>query len=368
MEPVSVIKPSYAAGELSPSIWGRTDFAKWNIGASVFRNCFVSYRGPASSRAGLGWVGKSLTPAGASSLPPKLVRFQFNIFQNYILEFGADATGRTYMRVIVNGAYVLDTSASITGAIQANPCVLHVPGHPFANGDWIFVDEVTGMSQINATTFIVINAVPDFVTLEDIFGIPVNSLGFDAYVSGGTASKIFTTFASPYALADLPYLKVVQSADVMTLTCVNQPTGAEYPPVDLQRLAANNWNFDETTFASSIAAPTGVTAGSTSATDTNPTQYAYVVTAVDKTTGDESVASLPAFITNSVDIAVQAGTHVITWNPAPNAAFYNVYQAPPSFGTPVPAGSVFGFIGSAYGTQFANDNIIADEAPNAAAA
>src|SRR5256885_15240655 len=98
-EPITLIKPSYAARELSPSIWGRTDFAKWNIGASVFRNCFVSYRGPASSRAGFGFVGKSLTPASAASLPPKLVRFQFNIFQSYQLEFGVGPDGRPYMRV-----------------------------------------------------------------------------------------------------------------------------------------------------------------------------------------------------------------------------------------------------------------------------
>ncbi|WP_439392327.1 hypothetical protein ACRQ5Q_22285 [Bradyrhizobium sp. PMVTL-01] len=361
-EPVSLIKPSYAAGELSPSIWGRTDFAKWNIGASVYRNCFVSYRGPASSRGGLLWCGKSLTPASPSSLPPKLVRFQFNIFQSYLLEFGADATGRTYMRVVVNGAYVLDTTVPITGATQANPCVLHVPGHTFNNGDWAFVDGVQGMAQLDSTTFIVANAVPDFISLQNIFGIPVNSLAYDAYAAGGTISKIYTTFSSPYALKDLKYLKVVQSADVMTLCCVNQEDGTEYPPIDLQRLAANNWNFEQTTFASSIAAPTGVAAVYNGAAPTTATQYAYVVTAIDATTGDESVASSVAYITNSDDISAVAGSHTITWDAVANAAYYNVYQAPPSYDAPVPVGVSFGYIGQAYGTQFVNTNIVADQA------
>lgn len=360
-EPISVIKPSFAAGELSPSVWGRTDYAKWNIGAAVFRNCFVSYRGPASSRGGLLWCGKSLTPAAASSLPPKLVRFQFNIFQSYLLEFGVDAAGRPYMRVVVNGAFVLDTSFAITGATQANPCVLHVPGHTFVNGDWVFVDGVAGMTQLDSTTFIVSNAVPDFITLQNLFAQPVNSLGYDAYISGGTASKIFTTFSAPYALKDLPYLKVVQSADVMTLCCINQQDGTEYPPIDLKRLAVNNWNFDQTTFAASIAAPTGVTAVS-SVPGAPPTQYAYVVTAVDSTTGDESVASSVAYITNSDDIAVTAGSHTITWNPVANAAYYNIYQAPPAYNTAVPVGSAFAFIGQAYGTQFVNTNILANQA------
>lgn len=361
-EPITLIKPSYAAGELSPSIWGRTDFVKWNIGASVFRNCFVSYRGPASSRAGLGFVGKSLTPASPASLPPKLVRFQFNIFQSYQLEFGVGPDGRPYMRVVVNGAYLLDSAFAITGATNANPCVLHAPGHTFVNGDWVFVDGISGMTELDASTFIVGNAVPNFITLNSIFNLPINSLGYGAYTSGGTASKIFTSYDAPYALEDLPYLKVVQSADVMTLCCVNQRTGAEYPPIDLQRLAATNWNFVETTFAASIAAPTGVTGVYAGAAPATATQYAYVVTAVDATTGDESVASSVAYITNSDDIAVTAGSHTITWSPVAKAAYYNVYQAPPSYDTAVPVGSVFAYVGSAYGSQFVNSNIIADQA------
>jgi hypothetical protein len=57
-----------------------------------------------------------------------------------------------------------------------------------------------------------------------------------AYVSGGTFARIYTNKQSPYAAVDLPYLKVVQSADVMSLCCVNQATGTEYPPYDLTRL------------------------------------------------------------------------------------------------------------------------------------
>lgn len=359
-EPIAVIKPSYAAGELSPSIWGRVDYAKWNIGASVMRNCFVSYRGPASSRAGLLYCATSLTPASSFSLPPKLVRFQFNIFQSYLLEFGVNAAGAPYMRVVVNGALVTDAPLAITGATSANPCVLHVPGHTWNVDDWIFVDGIQGMTELDSRTFIVAGSIPNFVTISDLFGQPVNSLAFNAYVGGGTAAKIYTTFNSPYALEDLPYLKVVQSADVMTLCCVNPLTSTEYIPIDLQRLAANNWNFDPTTFASSIAAPTGVGALS-SVTGSPPTQYAYVVTAVDATTGDESVASAPAYITNSDDIAVVAGSHTIAWDTVVNAAFYNVYQAPPSYDTAVPVGSVFGFIGSSYGNQFVNTNILADQ-------
>lgn len=360
MPTITAIKPSFSAGEISPSVWGRVDFAKWHIGASVMRNMFVSYRGPGSSRAGLAYVIKSLTPASPSSLPPKIVRFQFSIFQSYILEFGVTAGGQPYMRVIANGAAVTEAPVAVQNATQANPCAITANGHGFNSKDWVFGASFLGMTQLNGSTYIVQNATANTFTLTDIFGNPVNSLNFGAYISpSGTFARIYTNFDPLYALADLPYLKVVQSADVMTLCCVNQATGAEYPPVDLTRLAANNWTFDETTFASAIAAPTNCSA-TTSVTAVTPTQYAYCVTAIDRVTGQESIASNVASITDSDDIAVTAGSHTITWDPVINAAYYNVYQAPPAYDAPVPVGSVFGYIGTAYGNQFVNSNIQSD--------
>jgi hypothetical protein len=359
---IKQIKPSFTAGELSPSIWGRTDFAKWAIGASVMRNMFVNYRGPASSRAGLLYCATSLTPASASSLPPRFIAFQFNIFQDYVLEFGVSPSGAPYMRVTANGGSVLEASINVTGATQANPCVITAT-NTYANGDWVYGENFGGMTQLNGRTFVLSNVSGTSFTLNDLFGNGINALDYSAFGSGtggGAFARIYTNYNSPYALEDLPYLKVVQSADEMTLDCVNQQTGTEYPPIDLQRLAANNWTFDETTFASSIAAPTGC-AATTSVTASPATQYAYGVTAIDATTGDESVLSNIAYITNSDDIATTAGSHTITWNPVPNAAYYNVYQAPPSYDTAVPVGSVFAYIGQAFGNQFVNSNILADQ-------
>ena len=356
---ITQIKPSYAKGELSPSISGRVDFAGWHIGASVMRNMFVNYRGPASSRAGTLYCATSLTPASASSLPPRLINFQFNIFQSYVLEFGVSAANAPYMRVAVNGGSVLETAITPSAVSQANPCVITAPNN-YSNGDWVFIQNVNGMAQLNGRTFVVQAVSASQFSLFDLFGNPINSLGYTAFSGGGNVARIYTTYSSPYALADLPYLKVVQSADVMTLCCVNQQTGTEYPPIDLARLAANNWTFTTTTFASAIAAPTGC-AASTSVTGSPATQYAYGVTAVSAATGEESVISNIAYITNSDDIAVVAGSHLIEWNPVAGAGYYNVYQAPIAYNQPVPIGAVFAYIGTSYGTQFVNSNIIADQ-------
>jgi hypothetical protein len=350
---VPVLKPSATGGEISPSLFGRLDLAKVQNGLSVGRNVFISYRGGASSRAGTALVGKALQAASVNSVPPRIIKFQFNIYQAYVLEFGDG-----YMRVIVNGGYVLESAKAITAASQANPCEITSAAHGYSNGDWVFISSIVGMTALNGRTFIIGNVTANTFTLFDIFGNPVNSLVYSAYVSGGTVARIYTNRQPPYAAVDLPYLKVVQSADVMSLCCINQATGKEYPTYDLTRLAANNWNFDALTFESAIAAPATCSATATVA-GAPATQYAFCVTAVDAN-GEESVASPIAYVTNSVNIATTAGSLKINWAPVAGAVKYLIYKAPPSYDAPVPVGSQFGYLGQSFGTEFVDTNILQD--------
>ena len=46
------LKSSFAGGELSPSMYGRTDIAKYDSGAAVLRNFFVLRYGGAANRPG----------------------------------------------------------------------------------------------------------------------------------------------------------------------------------------------------------------------------------------------------------------------------------------------------------------------------
>ena len=92
----SVIQNSFIGGEISPSLFGRTDLGKFHNGASTMRNFFVNYRGGASSRAGLAYVGTCKQDPGINGQnpPPRDITFQFNINQGYALEFG-----EYYMRI-----------------------------------------------------------------------------------------------------------------------------------------------------------------------------------------------------------------------------------------------------------------------------
>lgn len=351
------IQNGFAAGEISPSLWGRTDLAKYRQGGSTVRNCFVNYRGGASSRAGLAYVGMCKQGApnvGGTSTdnPPRDISFQFNLTQGYALEFGDQ-----YMRIKFNGAYVTESGTAISAATTANPLIITDTGHGYNNGDWIFITGMQGMTELNGLTWVVINKTTDTYELTDLFGNTVNSTSFNPYISGGTAARIYTV-ASPYAAVDLPFLKYTQSADTMSLTLLNQITNTEYPPYELVRSAQTSWAFTEETYGTVAVAPAGVSATAQSST-TPDTYYSYVVTSIDQATGEESVASIAASVENN-DIAINAGSNTVVWGAVPNASQYNIYGAIPAYSVPVAIGAAYGFLGYSFGGSFVDTNISAD--------
>lgn len=353
----SSMQNGFSAGEMSPRLFGRTDLAKFHLGCSTLRNFYVDYRGGASSRAGYAYVGMCKqgapnTGGTATANFPRDISFQFSISQGYALEFGDQ-----YMRIKSNGAYVTESGKNISAATNASPLVITSAAHGFNNGDWVYISSMAGMTELNGLIWIVINKTTDTFQLTDLFGTTVNSTSFGVYTSGGTAARIYTV-VSPYAAIDLPFLKFTQSADTMTLTCVNQQTNTEYPSYELVRSGATSWAFTADSFASSIGAPTGIAVVAQSST-TLSTYYSYVVTAVSATTGEESIASSVGSVQNN-DISINAGSNTITWNPVAGASSYNVYASTPSYGITVPIGASFGYIGTAFGTRFTDTNIVAD--------
>ena len=225
----------------------------------------------------------------------------------------------------------------------------------FNNGDWLFIQDVGGMTELNGNTYQVAGATSTTVELLDVYGNAVDSTGFNPYTGLGTAARIYT-LATPYAEQDLTYLKFTQSADVMTLCCVNQMTGTEYEPQDLSRITDTDWMFAAVVATPSVDPPTNA-----SATISGPgtVAYQYEVTAVSPDDGSESIASDTANVTG-VEIATTSGQVNIAWTQIPGVDQYNIYKAQPSIGTPIPGGSLFGYIGSAYGAGFIDSNILPD--------
>ncbi len=156
-------------------------------------------------------------------------------------------------------------------------------------------------------------------------------------MSGGVPYEI----DNPYAEADLFDIHYVQSADVLTLVHPN------YAPRELRRLGATSWSLSTISFASTLTAPSGVTATATAGTGT--INYYYVVTSIGATGIEESVASSSASCTNNLLTAGNFNT--VTWTAVSGVTRYNVYKY---------FGGLYGYIGQASGTSFIDQNITPD--------
>jgi hypothetical protein len=91
-----------------------------------------------------------------------------------------------------NGTDSPTVSATITGVTQANPGVVTCSGgHTYTNDVHVFISGVSGMTQLNDKTYTVKNATATTFELHDTTtGVAaVDTTGYDAYTSGGTATR-----------------------------------------------------------------------------------------------------------------------------------------------------------------------------------
>jgi len=248
---IAAIQPSFAAGELSPFLYGRVDLAKFHVGARTMQNFFVHPHGGASNRPGTRFIGE----VDDSARRHRLIPFQFRTLP----------AGQTYALV--------------------------------------FGDFTMQVVMLNGST-------PGFV------------------LDGG--GNVYTV-ATPYAYADLPLLKFVQSADTMTLT----HTG--YAPRKLTRTGHAAWTFTTITFAPSTAIPTGFASNTPGGTPT------CTVTAINDATGEESLAAPGA--------SGSSGTDTWTWNAVPGCTNDNIYKL---------NGSVAGFVAQVQSTSWTDNNLAPD--------
>lgn len=83
----------------------------------------------------------------------------------------------------IRDVFVTGVSFPITGATQANPCVLTCAGS-FENGTIIQITGILGMTQLNGNSYQVLSSDDVEVTID------VDSTAFDVYISDGTATPV----------------------------------------------------------------------------------------------------------------------------------------------------------------------------------
>ena len=239
MARVAPAYPSFNAGELSPFLEGRIDFDKYPKGLKVCENFIPMVQGGLTKRPGTKYAFR----AKFADKKARLIRFKYSGIQSYELEFGEQ-----YIRFYTNRGILVDTTTAVAGATRTNPVVVNAPAHGLSNGNRVTFVGVGGMTQLNNVEFVVANVTANTVELQGVDGTD-----FDTFTSGGTMRRIYEV-ASPYLEADLPKLRVAQSADVLYIA---HPS---YAPRSLSRFAPTNWVLATLTFNNGPYLPENTTA------------------------------------------------------------------------------------------------------------
>ncbi|MFJ3117823.1 hypothetical protein ACIPI6_14910 [Pseudomonas protegens] len=101
-----MIQPSFSAGEMAPSTFGRVDLARYYTGLRTCSNFMVMPEGGVRNRPGF----KFLAETKISARKSRLIPFQFSTEQTYAIEFG-----HLYIRFFTNG-----------GALVSGPAVYEI--------------------------------------------------------------------------------------------------------------------------------------------------------------------------------------------------------------------------------------------------
>ena len=223
---------NFTAGELSPRLDGRTDLTKYAAGCSNLENLVIYPHGAAARRPGTTHVAEVTD----SSKKTRLIPFEFSTTQTYILEFS-----NLKIRFFKDNGAILEGDKTITGITQANPAVVTSSSHGYSNGDEIKITSVVGMTEVNNKRFLVAGVTTNTFELQDKDSVDINSSGYTAYSSAGTANKVYT-ITSPYLEAELFDIKFAQSADVMYITHPNHEVEK------LSRTGHTSWTLADVDF------------------------------------------------------------------------------------------------------------------------
>jgi len=286
----TMMQPSFTGGEISPSLYGRVDLSKYHTGLKVCRNFIAHRHGGISNRSGTVFVNE----VKVSSKAVRLIPFQFNAVQSYILEFGDQ-----YIRIIKDGGLVQWDPADVSAWITATGYTVDDFAKDGSNNIYRCIADHTSSASDE----------------------PGTGASWETYWVLDSNYMVST----PYLEADLARINYKQSADVLYLVHPG------YEPRKLSRTDHDAWTLSTISFGAGISAPTGVNRSSGSGTT-----YRMGVTAVSST-GEESLLS---------STVTMGATDTISWTAVTGADFYRVYME---------RNGIYGWVGNASGTSWKND-------------
>ena len=339
---VELIKYAFSSGEISPTLYGRSDLTKFDMGMALAYNWFVDYRGGLSTRPGTEFV--DYVPL--EDQPTKMFTFRFSpaLADNYVLLFG-----HNYMIPIQNGGYITRRQRVWT------------MGTPEPNGKWL--GNTADYAALDWVKVVASADFPQFVgaTLEvnalDGTGVRLTNVAdkqqidTTTFAGGAITVEQIVRIVTPYAGTDLDELSLFQIRN----TC--RMTHPRFPIKNLVRGINEAWSINDEVIGNNIPIASGL--GATPSA-TGPISFLFAVTSINSD-GLESPMSKPFRVTNCVNYTTEAGSCRFTWSQVSGAIEYRVYRSViVGTGGPITFGAQLGYLGTTKTTDFIDSNIIPD--------
>lgn len=407
-----LIQPSFAGGEVSPSVAARVDLSKRAVAVERAENFFVRVTGGMESRPGLQFIAEAKTTGTTRIIP-----FEFNTEQTYILEVGDQ-----YMRFYTYGGQILSggspyeiatpyvaadlfalefaqsgdvmtivhpnyaprelvritntnwplteisfapsqaaptalaltnnytQSGGISGITQANPAVVTSTSHGLVTGAEIEITGVVGMTEVNGNTYRITAIDGDTFRLEG-----TDSTGFTAYTSGGTWTvngDLLKYKVTANSRDTFEESLSALSSSTLTITGITQAD-----PAVITLSAAHTLEYGDEIYIESVVGMTQLNGRRFLVLDAPSSTTIEIMSTsrapIDSTGYGAYVSGgsvRTAFVTAVA--TAQAWDNTITWAAAADADTYNVYRADES--------GLYGFIGRTDSLTFTDDFIEAD--------
>ena len=331
-----ITQASFTRGELTPRLDSRTNLEQYAIGLKRAKNAIIHQEGGISNRMGLEYCGI----AKYSNKHTRCMKFVFNSEQTYMLEFG-----EKYIRFMKDGGYIVypDTyGLTYEGSYTLSEQSENLFKYTLENDIIIYSKTQLAQDVVCYKNEECTEKFGEITSIDTAASTISVDKDEDKIAQRGEIVEIET----PYLAKDLKLIKRSQAGDVLTLT------HPDYPVKNLSRYDHHDWRLENAVFEPSIAAPTGLTAKWTGKTDSNTREYEYLVTAVEEDSNEESKRS------ESVKVVGHRESNWLTdeymtlnWNAVEGASEYNIYRN---------VNGIFGYVGTAQGTTFTDDNIEPD--------
>jgi hypothetical protein len=291
------IQKAFNAGIFSPLLEGQIDIPRRSNAYSDSCNLLALKQGPLVRRGGTKVVFESFRADVDSRT--KLIPFQFNDEQAYVLEFFAG-----FIRVIKDGGAVLKSSDSVTvtGITAASPPVVTVGAMPagYVAGNWIVISGLSEAIELNDVWFRIKNVTGTTLELYDPdFTTPAAAPAVAETSSTGTMENTYF-LTSPYSESDLFASDgqfrpdYVQSNDVMYIA------HPDYNTRVLTRTADDAWTISDLQFNNGPWLPINETGITLAFTNVSPRVWDIVASAAifdpDDSTGGSGTGDIDRLI------------------------------------------------------------------------